>query len=487
MISGMQTLRQLDRGLVSVREDINRVDAELNHVSEAVHQNRRLQAQSLKQLAKVRLDEIAQGSFLGELEAADQRALKLLKDRNHAYQRLENEIAENSQSLTDLEIKRQSALELVNEKAQVLIDCEHKIQVRLENDGIYQTQLKETRKVDGIAEQAEGKAKLAQKDRLEKGIPYENNPLFMYLWKRKYGTPDYSANSLTRYLDSWVEDLSDYNKYRVNYWTLLEIPQRLKLHSVAARLESDQALEVLVAIETEQAEQAGLTQLQTKHAETLGLVDGIDDDIEQQENGLTLLLKSRTEFVEAKDTFMEQSLEALSTALSNKSIYELNDAAHQTVSSQDNLIVRELAEIEEQNNDLAAELRDHRRMHEAKLDRLQQLENVRRQFKNHRYDDMRSGFGNESLITSMFSQFLNGLISSGELWRVLQRHQRHQDVGAWPDFGSGGLGIPTRRRSPWHLPSGRGGSGGSIFRMPKSGGFNSRGGSGGGFSTGGGF
>ncbi len=486
MISGTQTLRYLDQGLGSVRKDINRVDAELNHVSEAVHGNRRQQAESLKQLAKIRLDEISQGSFLGELEAADQRAISLLKERGRAYQQLEESIDSGSLALKGLEEKRQTALEVMNKKAQRVVDCEHKIQVGLESDSIYQAQLQEARKIDSIAEQAEGKAKLAEKDRLEKGRPYESNKLFIYLWNRRYGTPDYTGNSLTRYLDSWVEELSDYNKYRVNYWMLLEIPKRLKAHALEARRDSDLSLEVLVAIETEQAEQSGLPQLQSEHAQALGNVDGIDDEIEQQEHSLNLLFKQRTEFVEAKDSYMEQSLQTLSTALSNKSVYELNDAAHQTVSNQDNLMVRELAELQEQSHDLETELRDHRRMHEAKLKRLEQLENVRRQFKNHRYDDIRSGFGNESLITSMFSQFLNGLIGSGELWRVLQRHQRHRDVGAWPDFGSGGLGIPTRRRSPWHLPTGRRGSGGSIFRMPRSGGFNSRG-SGGGFRTGGGF
>ena len=487
MISGLQTLRQLDQGLGSVRGDINRIDSELNHVSEAMHENRRQQAQSLKQLAKIRLDEIAQGSFLGELDAADQRALSLLEERNRAYQKLESNIDSATEALELLEKDREAALETVNTRAQAIIDSEHKIQTELENDNAYQEQLQEARKIDSIADQAEEKATLAEKDRQEKGVPYENNNLFMYLWKRKYGTPDYEAGTLTRYLDSWVEGLSDYDDYRVNYWTLLEIPKRLRTHADAARVDSDLALEALEALEITKAEQAGLPGLQDEHAQALQIVDAIDDDIERQEDELNLLLKQRTEFVEARDTYMEQSLQTLSNALSNKSVYELNNAARQTVNNQDNLIVREVAELQDRHDDLEEELRDHRRMHEAKLDRLQQLENVRRQFKNHRYDDMRSGFGNEGLITSMFSQFLNGLIGSGELWRVLQRHQRHRDVGAWPDFGSGGLGSPRRRRSPWHLPSGRGRSGGSIFRLPKSGGFNSRGGGGGGFRTGGGF
>jgi hypothetical protein len=180
---------------------------------------------------------------------------------------------------------------------------------------------------------------------------------------------------------------------------------------------------------------------------------------------------------------MEQGLQALSAALSQKSLLELNDAAHDTASEHDNRVVRELAELHEQHGDLEEELRDHRRLHEAKLARLQEFEQLRRRFKQHRFDDIRSGFGNDGLISAMLGQFLKGLINSNELWRVLERHQRHRDVGAWPDFGSGGLGLPRSRRSPWHFPRGRGGSAGG-FRLPRTGGWRSRGG---GFRTGGGF
>lgn len=485
MISGIKTLGYLDQGLGSVRQDINRIDKELNHVSETMLENRRQQAQSLKQLAKTRLDEIAQGSILGELNAADQRAVSLLEERTRAYQKLESDIDGAATTLNQLESDREAALNTANTHAQAIIDCEHKIQANLENDGPYQQQLQETRKIDSIADQAEEKAALAENDRQEKSIPYESNALFIYLWKRKYGTADYSANTLTRYLDNWVEGLCNYNQYRVNYWTLLEIPKRLRSHADGARSNSDQAVEELTAIERDRAQQAGLPELQNGHAQAQQAVDVIDDDIVRQEENLNQLLKQRTQYIEARDSYMEQSLQMLSAALKNKTVYELNDAVHQTVSYQDDMVVRELAELQEQHNDLADELRDHRQMHEAKLDRLQKMESVRRQFKDHRFDDVRSGFGNENLIASMFGQFASGLINSGELWRVLQRHQRHRDVGAWPDFGSGGLGTPKRRNSPWHSPRGRGGSGGS-FRLPKSGGWKSRGG-GGGFRTGGGF
>ena len=484
MLSGAKTLRQLDQGLSSVRAEVNGIDRELNQVSLALHANRHAQAQSLRALAEIRLDELTGKTFTGELEAADQRALALLEERRQAWDTLENDITAAAQALDELQNERVVQQAAVSDRARAIIDCEHRVQGELEEDAGYQEQLEAARQLDSIADEAEQKAELAEQDRQEKGRPYEENELFMYLWRRRYGTPDYDAGPLTRYLDRWVEGLCGYDEYRVNYWTLLEIPKRLQSHAGTARSHSESALDELAALETAKAQAAGLPALQESHARAQADLDAIDDRIEQQEAAHYALLKQRTAFAEARDTFMMQGLQALSDALSNKSLLELNDAAHKTLSEQDNRVVRELADLREQHEDLEDELRDHRRMHEAKLARLQEFEQLRRRFKLRRFDDVRSGFGNEGLITAMLGQFLSGLVDSNELWRVLERHQRHRDVGAWPDFGSGGLGLPKSRRSPWHFPKGRGGLPGG-FRLPRSGGWRSRGG--GGFRTGGGF
>jgi len=143
-----------------------------------------------------------------------------------------------------------------------------------------------------------------------------------------------------------------------------------------------------------------------------------------------------------------------------------------------------------------------RKSHDQKLKRLRELEEVRSNFKRHRYDDTRSGFSNDAVIGAILGQFLEGVVNGSEVWRVLQRNQRHRDVGAWPDYGSGGLGrgpgsilddmlsAPRRHRrrakqsSPWHWPNSNNGG----FRLPTSRRSSSgRRSSGGGFKTGGGF
>lgn len=492
MISGQQTLGELDQGLGSVRLDIDRIDRELSYVSEKLQTNQQSQSESLKQLVTIRLDDIARDALLVDLNEVDKQALALLQTREQAFSQLESEIDAATGSLLYINDQRRTAVEYVNQCAQAVIDCEHNIQTQLEVDYGFQAQLTHAREVDEIAKEAESKADLAQQDRLKKGLPYEGDKLFMYLWQRHYGTPDYEASPLTRYLDSWVNQLSNYDTHRVNYWTLLEIPKRLRGHADSERARAEATLSSLTEMEQARASKAGLPTLQDAQLVAQEKVDALDDEIIEQEDMLNKLLAQRANYAEAKDQYMVKSLEKLHMAFASKNMRQLDRAMRETRNSEDDSLARDLAELREQHQDLSHDLREHRQLHESKLDRLQQLEQVRRRFKQRRFDDLRSGFGNEEMIGVMLSQFLNGLVNSGELWRTIERHQRHRDVGAWPDFGSGGLGLPTRRRqSPWHLPQGRGGFGGHIprgggFRLPRSGGFSSRSG-GGGFRTGGGF
>ena len=61
-------------------------------------------------------------------------------------------------------------------------------------------------------------------------------------------------------------------------------------------------------------------------------------------------------------------------------------------------------------------------------------------FKNSRFDDVRSGFGNQALIAGVLGQFIQGVVSGSDVWRVLKRNQRYRKVASSPTFGSGGLG-----------------------------------------------
>src|SRR5690606_16754243 len=77
-----------------------------------------------------------------------------------------------------------------------------------------------------VAEESLRKTLQAETDREEKGRPYRDDPLFMYLWERRYGTGTYRANNLVTYLDGLVAGLVRYRDARPNFAMLNDIPLR---------------------------------------------------------------------------------------------------------------------------------------------------------------------------------------------------------------------------------------------------------------------
>ncbi len=482
MQSGRETLQTLDAAIRSLRNEIERVDSELTMASQALAQNRQRQTQTTRQLAGIRLTEIERGEIERFIDSAERQVQETLAQRQGAITALDQKISGAKSRLQELEVARESQNDRVAHAAERVIEMEAKIQGELELDDAYQAQLKIARRADAIADRADEKTEQAEDDRAEKGLPFEEDRLFSYLWKRGYGTTEYRANLLTRFLDGWVARLCDYNKWRVNYWTLLEIPKRLEQHADRVRKTADNERGALKQLEQSAAEAAGLPGLQTDLEQSQAQQDRIDSNIENAEDELNQLLEQRALYAGGKDPYIEKALGVLSGALQRQEIFVLQGMASQSRTRDDDRLVHELDDLRDDTDDIQDEMEQHRKQHANQIARLKELEQVRRRFKRSRYDDVRSGFGNAHLISAVLEQFVRGMVGGNDVWRTIERHQRHRDVGAWPDFGSGGLGGTRRRRnSPWHRPgisinlptsSRRRRTGG--FKLPSSGGFGSR-------------
>jgi len=510
MLSGRDTLLQIERTLRGVRDESDRLGRELKSTADELARNRQQQAAATKQLAELRLSEIERGELFESLDSADRRAQQAIAERDKAYVALEEELDRARHTLETLEARRKLEHEEVDHAAQRLANGEAKVQRELDEDPKFQEQLQKVRDAAQVADAAMRKTETAEEDRREKGKPFEADLLFNYLWQRKYGTSEYKSGLIARWLDGWVAGLIDYQHARPTYFNLLEIPRRLRQHAERRQIESEDELAVLRGMETRATAAGGIANLvdQLKSAEQSQ--DKVDAQIESAETALSKLNEQRGAFGSGNDLYIQKGLAILADALQRKDARGLIERARSTYDRRDDSLVDELLELREADEMLEDELEDHRRTQSGQVKRLKELEDVRRRFKHKRFDDLRSGFNDTNAIESILGQFLRGLVGGAELWRVLQRLQRHQDVGAWPDFGSGGFGRRRSRgrASTWHWPGNtsggwrlpRGGGsrsrGGSFGRGRRSrggfGGFGgsrggSRGGGGGGFRTGGGF
>jgi chromosome segregation ATPase len=481
MIKGIKTLEDIDGVLHTVRNEIARIDQEIDTLFERSQENKQQQSGTTEALAKIYFNEIEKKDVSKSASTIGMDVHELLEKRAVVYSKLLEDIKNNNTQLTLLESKRMQEHQLLNTAAKDVIEKEHEVQSVLEKDKEYQAQLSKTRASKKIANEAENKAVEAEQTRIEKGYPYEENVLFSYLWREKYGTPEYEGKRLIKFLDGWVASLSEYEKYRVNYWTLLEIPKRLRLHAEDEKKVYNNDLTTLSKIEHTHAEKMELGTLQEKEKMRQETVDQIDDEIAALEKTLESITDERQKHLEDRDAYAIEIIGKINRLLQQMSLPELHGLVKQTINKKDDRLVEKLNALKNAAMKMQEDIDENRKRYNEKLKQLHEVERLRVKFKSSRYDDIRSGFGNENVIQDMLGGLLGGLAQSDILWDTLRRSQRHVDTGSWPDFGSGGF---SSGNSPWHFPKSR--DGGSMFNLPDLGGFTSRNASDS-FSTGGGF
>lgn len=502
MWAGTSALRSIDQSLQTIRNEVVRLDSQLNQLTSNMASNQRHRARLINDIAAVRLVEIESGELNASFTAADTQVADLLSRREAALEQLNNEIVIINEQLQRAESERDALLETVNAKSQEIVDVEGQVQAELKTDQAYLTQFDKAKQAESVASEANRKRLASEASLSEKAAPYQTDDLFMYLWNRDYGTSEYSGGLFARFMDSWVARIIRYEPSRVNFWNLTEIPKRLSEHADrVAELADDQHMQ-LQQLELSALERAGIKTLESELDALRSGMDEHDDELEDTEMRLNQKIGDRTRFASGGDDYMQQSLTRLTQALDHQSLQSVHRYVRDTVSPTDDMLVLELQSVEDKLEDVDDDMTDIRAVHNSQLSKLKDLESVRRDFKNARFDDVRSGFGNQALISGVLGQFIQGVVSGGDVWRVIKRNQRYRQVASSPTFGSGGLGEIAdifgeelmrqgrnrgrRRSSSWHWPKPRGGGGG--FKMPRGGGRSSGGGrNGGGFTTGGGF
>lgn len=478
MLSGRQALHSIDDTIRNEREQLQRVEADVKETTQRIVALRKTQAERYKSLARIRLDHLVSGELAAGLDAADQRAAELLRERVSNLEDLQRQIEDGREELAALEKRRGELSQRLEQAAEALDREEAEVQRRLRVDSAYQGQLAKAQLAARTAEFAEEKTERAEQDRREKGRPYEDDPLFSYLWKRHYGTSEYSANPLTRMLDKWVAGLVRYQDARPNYHMLLEIPARLREHAQQVRAAAERESQALENLEEKAAVAGGLPALRNAVSAAEKAIRETDQSIEAQEQRIHELTEQRGRFIAGEDDYFRQSLEAMAGAFQRENLQALYRYARATATAEDDLLVREIADAEEEVENLQDTLREHKRMHDKHLERMKELEELRHRFKRERYDDVHSGFDNGAMLAMILGQFLQGMANSGDIWRTLERGRKYRRIEADPTFGSGGLGRPG---GSWRVPFP---TAPRRFPPPNIG---RRGGFGGGFKTGGGF
>jgi hypothetical protein len=485
MMSGRQTLGEIDRAVDEARARVAAVEARVEAAEQQLQEQRRGQLEDYKALARLRVGLLADGALLAHLDQSEQQAAALLAQREAALALLKEQIQFAESALRTLESERNEQAARVDSAVQAADDAEARTQARLAGDNAYKARLEHATEAERKAAHAAEKADRSDEEREEKGASYRADPLFMYLWKRRYGYPDYRAWGPIRWLDSKVARLIGYADAGANYARLNEIPERLREHAAALATAAESELAALKALDEAARVEDGIPALDAEIVEAQAALDAVDQRIVQAQNDLQGLEVRKAFYAAGQDDYSAKALELMTSELQRDDLMELRREALATPFPEDDLIVARLLEREDERRRLEGALETLRESLVQARQRLDEVETLRTDFKRNRYDRADSQFGNEAMIAMMLGQFLNGALDRRNLWRVMQEQQRYRPERSDPGFGSGAFG----RGTVWGGGLGDAGRPGDILGGSGggSGGAGKRGGSSGGFRTGGGF
>jgi hypothetical protein len=480
MLSSRDALSSLQAALTGVRRDEDRLTALLNASMEEATRLRARQAETFRALARIRLDTIREEGMTRGLSTAERHALELLDSRKEALARITDARKAMVAAIADAQAAEAAAGAQVEKAVEALDEQRAQTQARLKSDAGWLAAVAATEQAAARAQASAEKAKLSEAEKDGKKQPYEADELFMYLWKRGYGTSAYTGSGLTRMGDSWVARLIGYESERQDYFMLNEIPLRLREHAdrlageAAAVAERQAQLEraALVADGVE-AFEAALQKAQEQFAAAQTKLDELEQVLRDQD------AKATAASAEGGDPVLREALDEIAQALSRENLRKLQDEALKTPTPEDEKLVGVLRDIAVAMVRVDSQIEETRKTTLELARRRAELERSQDGFRRSGYDDPMGGFVNDRMLGEIIGGIVGGALRSRDLEQAMRDGFGRRETrssggfgGSWPGGFGGGLGGGLG-----------GGSGGSWGGGSRSGG----GGGGGGFRTGGGF
>ena len=462
MMRGRDQLAIIDQHILSARRDMETIHNQLETANQRLVEVRNQQAQEYRRLAKFRLDELAAGQLITQMDETDRAVLKLLERRSQKLAQLEGEIQQSLAKQAQLEEERSQTVQRRDDLLKQIDEAAAETKEQLSRQDAYQKLEKSAEEVSGRAERAEKKAAQAEADREEKGKPYREDPLFMYLWKRSYLTPDYTGGDLTRMLDGWVAKMVNYSDARSSYYMLTELPVRLREHADRQKMIAAQEVQKLRDMEAKALEVEPIMENKELLRSVQKSLEESESRIEKEEKNHESMLQQRSAYSSGSDELSRQAIQLQVSEIKNDSLTDLYMQAKMTNNPDDDVIVSRIRDLQQEEQELLAEVQDLQSQMEQQQKNFQEIDELKRRFRRSSYDSNHSFFPGGFQLAALLGMLMSGRASGGDVWDRIDREQQFRRPRTPIDFGGG------------VFPGGSGGGfGGGL--------------GGGGFRTGGGF
>jgi hypothetical protein len=445
LITGRDALHRLDTLTAGAREEFDAAARGADGHSRRRADLARLKAEGFRELAAMRLDVIKAGAD-ESLTAAEKEATRLLVDHDKFLATIDGEVAKAAAVLADVEARRRAA-EGDSDAALAAYDqLTADVEKQLENDPAYQALHARFENAKSVTARSVQKLELAKTDREAKSKPYETDPLFSYLWQRKFRTPEYRGRGLGRMLDNWVAKLCRYDEAYLNYARLTELPDRIAEHLANMKLEEAEAEAAIERFEAAKLEEKGAGKLAAALDEAKAKLTALDEELAGAEKAHAELRRQQERAASGDAGPQEQARSVIEAALAKASFPDLKVLAAETTTTDDDRIVDALIKLRTEELQMEVNWRNVEAMPARRRAAADTLEQVRRRFKESGLDSpyvlvLRGAF------EAALEAYGRGPAPDGErLWRAILATVRQAPMQDDSYFGG------RRRRERIGLP-----------------------------------
>jgi len=467
MQSGRETLSGIEEAL----GDIKSQEAGLSRELDGANRER----------VKLVADRLAALRRLASIRARDAMADGVIDEADNLTQQVRGILEARLRSMTALqdrqvkaEAERARHVARQDEQTRQIAELEDRLdrfgaeaRAVLKSDAGYRQLADGHAALSATLDKAAEKAEQATRDEHEKGLPYRNDPLFMYLWQRKLGMPEYQSGGIMRMLDEWVARLVRYPDARANYALLTEIPVRLRAHAEDLRKQVQDAKAALDEMEARRTRELAGADLIAELKREREDQTRLNQELEKITSELTETGRQIKSYAKGEDQSFIAAVASYATFLEREPLRRLMADAATTDTKEDDQIVEQVRSLAGSLDAIEASNVSRRRRLDQLSERKLELQRLASNFRRQRYDDVGSEFDDRPRVDDLLQMLLRGAITAAEYWFRMQQQQRwrHRPADPWrrqsglPPFdgfpggwmggswGGGGRGNDSGRRS----------------------------------------
>lgn len=428
--SGSQVFRDLRQALDRARDEASALRRQNQQFDSQIASLAGERTTSLAMLARLYLPNLTRATAANTFDAFRSDLEGLLARKEQAQRELAGRLQrlDGERQTTVAQLKEVTTQ--LNEKVRQREELQAKLAALLKGDAAFQTLSSRAMINETELKRNEERVREIEQDAKEKLPAYERSRLFHYLHARKFGTPEYDGEGLTRRLDRWVAGLVGYERARQSYAFLTTTPHRMRDEVERRRGEFNELMAQVEDLERQAADTLGLTPVLVE-GDRLG--KDRDALVSRNDDVLARINRAQQELSQLdrdQGTFYAEALSRFQAFLGNAETAVLERRARATPDRADDDLVakihwvgEELTRLQPQVSDLTARSKEADGVSDG-------LDFVVRRYQQSNYDSERSYFDGGSDITSLVSRFQSGAISRDQLWQGIRQDQKFEPTWA---------------------------------------------------------